>query len=479
MEGGESKRTQLSELMAEMSRLQSPIETKLPPVTSRSHASPDAQGSRQSHQLSFRSFDEVDRLAAECDRLRSDLEKYSQRPFDGCLKSQINNQKRVIEGLQSDNRYLRDTIKTMELRLSSGDAYTAAMQQQISELRLDRDKYKQRISTLQDERAAQVNTTETESRISAAPDLSSKIAAVRAEKKSSELRLESEISDLRRKLGSLEKQRKEELEEQETRLRREISILTRQLSEREPRKHLQELKERDIRITSQQSELRTLHEEMAKRETELQDATIASTVMSQNLQRLQEKLEESTDARERLVNEQEELLLKLESYQIQNTSLQAETAQLRDMVEGIKKDLPMIRASLLASFSAEPRSPERLFEDAVAMCEARSYSEAVASLQLCIAKIELNPSAYSADFKSDVNGQLGVALQYSGELNGARAAYMRAIEEDPTAHACFANLALVCFSSGAKFEGEEYLRIAEGLSPANPAYASIRRLHCN
>ena len=130
------------------------------------------------------------------------------------------------------------------------------MQKQITELRLERDKYKQRITALLDESKAQSLANEQESRVShQASDLSSKIASMRAEKRNSELRLEAEISDLRRKLGSLDKQRSEELEEQETRLRREINILTRQLAEKDTRKFNQEIREREAKLHAQHREI--------------------------------------------------------------------------------------------------------------------------------------------------------------------------------------------------------------------------------
>ena len=75
MESDEAKKATLSDLLAEMSRMQSPIESQHPLMTSDSLASPLPNRS-QSEALSFRAYDEVDRLAAECDRLRADLERY-------------------------------------------------------------------------------------------------------------------------------------------------------------------------------------------------------------------------------------------------------------------------------------------------------------------------------------------------------------------------------------------------------------------
>jgi len=180
-----------------------------------------------------------------------------------------------------------------------------------------------------------------------------------------------------------------------------------------------------------------------------------------------------------LKNSEDNLKLEINQVKSQLGKNQNQVLQLKSVVDSASRELPLVRASLLASLNSPSRHPESIFEEAVNLCEAGDFKQAIVSLNLCLSGIDKNSKKFSREFKSDVNGQLGVALQYSGDMDGARRAYLRAVEEDSSAHACYANLALVCFSTGNASGGDEYLRRAEELSPENPAYASIRRLHFN
>ena len=119
-------------------------------------------------------------------------------------------------------------------------------------------------------------------------------------------------------------------------------------------------------------------------------------------------------------------------------------------------------------------SSTSLFDRAVAECESGDFYSAVNTLRDAIAHLD---DTEKPDFRSDVHGQLGVAFQSLGELKKAKVAYLAAVAEDPTAHACFANLALVCFGLGQKVEGKRHIFTALKLAPDVQAYSVIRDTH--
>ena len=83
--------------------------------------------------------------------------------------------------------------------------------------------------------------------------------------------------------------------------------------------------------------------------------------------------------------------------------------------------------------------------------------------------------------ESDIYGQLGVAFQSLSQVPEAIEAYTTAVDVDPQAHACHANLAVLLHHQGRSKEAESHAKIALHLDPEIDAYQAlliqIRAIH--
>ena len=124
---------------------------------------------------------------------------------------------------------------------------------------------------------------------------------------------------------------------------------------------------------------------------------------------------------------------------------------------------------------------ENMFHDAVDLCGEASFGEAVALLEqasailsrLSKSEISKNDATTLKILESDIYGQLGVAFQSLSQVAEAIEAYMTAVDVDPEAHACHANLAVLLHHQSRLKEAETHAKIAIELAPEIDEYTAL------
>ena len=126
---------------------------------------------------------------------------------------------------------------------------------------------------------------------------------------------------------------------------------------------------------------------------------------------------------------------------------------------------------------------EVLFHQAVDVCTDARFSEAVTLLEeaaktlasLPKEEIDVNDPDTLRILESDIYGQLGVAFQCLSQVPEAIQAYTTAVDVDPEAHACHANLAVLLQHQSRLKEAEEHAGIAVQLAPDIEEYEQLLR----
>jgi len=124
---------------------------------------------------------------------------------------------------------------------------------------------------------------------------------------------------------------------------------------------------------------------------------------------------------------------------------------------------------------------ENMFHDAVDLCNEGSFAEAVALLEQASAilsrlgksEISKNDPTTLKILESDIYGQLGVAFQSLSQVAEAVEAYMTAVDVDPEAHACHANLEVLLHHQSRLKEAETHAKIAIELAPDIDEYQTL------
>jgi tetratricopeptide (TPR) repeat protein len=124
---------------------------------------------------------------------------------------------------------------------------------------------------------------------------------------------------------------------------------------------------------------------------------------------------------------------------------------------------------------------ENMFHDAVDLCSEGNFAEAVALLEqasavlsrLSKSEISKNDAETLKILESDIYGQLGVSFQSLSQVNEAIEAYMTAVDVDPQAHACHANLAVLLHHQSRLKEAEHHARVAIQLAPEIEEYETL------
>jgi len=124
---------------------------------------------------------------------------------------------------------------------------------------------------------------------------------------------------------------------------------------------------------------------------------------------------------------------------------------------------------------------ENMFHDAVDLCSEGNFSEAVALLEQASAvlsrlskpEISKNDAETLKILESDIYGQLGVAFQSLSQVPEAIEAYTTAVDVDPQAHACHANLAVLLHHQSRMKDAENHARIAIDLAPEIDEYQTL------
>ena len=124
---------------------------------------------------------------------------------------------------------------------------------------------------------------------------------------------------------------------------------------------------------------------------------------------------------------------------------------------------------------------ETLFHQAVDLCTAGDYAEAVNFLeqaahalsQLSTGEVSANDPETLKILESDIFGQLGVAFQSLSQVAEAIDSYTTAVDVDPEAHACHANLAVLLHHQSRIKEAETHASIAVKLASEIEEYRQL------
>lgn len=124
---------------------------------------------------------------------------------------------------------------------------------------------------------------------------------------------------------------------------------------------------------------------------------------------------------------------------------------------------------------------EQLFHRAVDMCTDAEFDEAVALLQRAAVTLSNLPRSEITEndpdtlriLESDIYGQLGVAFQSLSRVQEAIEAYNTAVDVDPDAHACHANLAVLLQHQSRIKEAESHASLAARLAPEIDEYQQL------
>jgi tetratricopeptide (TPR) repeat protein len=124
---------------------------------------------------------------------------------------------------------------------------------------------------------------------------------------------------------------------------------------------------------------------------------------------------------------------------------------------------------------------EALFHQAVDVCTDARFGDAVSLLEQAAKRLASLPKeeidANDPDtlriLESDIYGQLGVAFQCLSQVPEAIQAYTTAVDVDPEAHACHANLAVLLQHQSRLKEAEDHATIAVQLAPDIEEYQQL------
>ena len=388
------------------------------------------------------------------------LIRAAQPRFEGQVSSQVYSLRREIQQLEGANKQLRTDLSVALSQISNSDKSAAMLSQQLAELRSARGESNFAIS--RSPRVPQQSPAfSTSSFISESPDFAAKLASVRADKRSVENRLKEEISDLQaqlstaqefraREIADLTVQHRREMNVEISSLKNEVTRLTRLLAEKEV-----SLKERD--------ELREMVKTQSERER------VDKEILEKENDRLKKELS-------RMSTEEKFLKDSLRIAKDEILKMEMTLSENKKMMISVKNDLGALRGGLKGR-DFFPTSPSTLFEEAIEKCENKKFREAADLLVRARSLICAEPGNFSAEFRSDIHGQLGVVFQSLGDLQAAKESYLHAVGDDPNAHACYANLALVSFGLAQKDQGKHFLEIARRLAPDVQAYQNIQNMH--
>ena len=131
--------------------------------------------------------------------------------------------------------------------------------------------------------------------------------------------------------------------------------------------------------------------------------------------------------------------------------------------------------------SSNVEKAESLFHKAVELCSESEFEHAVTLLQRAaeilsmLSKNEISKNDIDTlrVLESDIYGQLGVAFQSLSQVPEAVHAYTTAVDIDPEAHACHANLAVLLHHQSRAKEAESHASLAAQLAPDIEEYLQL------
>ena len=148
-----------------------------------------------------------------------------------------------------------------------------------------------------------------------------------------------------------------------------------------------------------------------------------------------------------------------------------------DMMEDIVSD----SGGEMPAMTPNVAKAEALFHAAVDLCTDAEFEEAVKQLQraavvlsnLPRAEIGANDPDTLRILESDIYGQLGVAFQSLSRVPEAIEAYNTAVDVDPDAHACHANLAVLLQHQSRLKDADIHASLAVRLAPEIEEYQQL------
>jgi tetratricopeptide (TPR) repeat protein len=232
--------------------------------------------------------------------------------------------------------------------------------------------------------------------------------------------------------------------------------------------------------------------EISRREATIQALTVDLTQARSEKDQLKNRLESVLDERDRLTVRVEELLAKpvctpkkevaLVDAEAKINQLERELDSMREAIETAQQPVDdSIIAAREDMLTENVGRAEHLFHQAVDKCTDAEFGEAVVLLEkaaktlasLSRAETDMNDSDMLRILESDIYGQLGVAYQSLSQVPEAIQAYTTAVDVDPEAHACHANLAVLLQHQSRLKEAEDHALRAAELAPDIEEYTDL------
>ena len=213
-----------------------------------------------------------------------------------------------------------------------------------------------------------------------------------------------------------------------------------------------------------------------------------------SIQSLEHRVNSLLDERNRLTERIEQLMARTPSPKKDLVEAEAKIEQLEHELDSMRRTLEVGRAaddSIVADLAVRKVSDdsltenvalaEKLFHEAVDKCTDAEFEAAVDLLEqaartlasLSKREIDMNDNDTLRILESDIYGQLGVAFQSLSQVPEAIQAYTTAVDVDPEAHACHANLAVLLQHQSRLQEAEDHARMAHQLAPDIEEYVAL------
>lgn len=167
------------------------------------------------------------------------------------------------------------------------------------------------------------------------------------------------------------------------------------------------------------------------------------------------------------------------------SQLESELDRIRHAIKDQPKSGVDMDDTLIDSAMAAPNGniakAESLFHKAVELCSESDFEQAVSLLQKAaevlsnLSKAEILNEDFDSlrVLESDIYGQLGVAFQSLSQVAEAVQSYTTAVDIDPEAHACHANLAVLLHHQSRGKEAEGHAALAAQLAPDIEEYQQL------
>ena len=238
-----------------------------------------------------------------------------------------------------------------------------------------------------------------------------------------------------------------------------------------------------VKIQALTAELDSLRAVGGKAESIVKAMTVNADQMRKQFEAEKEGLTSRLNA---VIDERDRLTSLVEKREGRSLDAETKISELETELENIRNAMHQKRPSGDEDNNFDVVSSvekaEGLFHEAVELCSESEFEHAVSLLQNAaqvLANLSKTEIAGTQDqeslriLESDIYGQLGVAFQSLSQVAEAVQSYTTAVDIDPEAHACHANLAVLLHHQSRGKEAEGHAALASQLAPDIEEYQQL------